>query len=107
MQRSVTFHMKLGTYVAPRGLWERELVVAGGVNQKSVLLKLLVRNPLSSIGEGTAVCLHVLGAAGPAIRSPTFRDTCDSSPLYLRGTLSSLLSSGYGSFSPGSSSPKT
>lgn len=58
--------------------------MAGGVNQKSVLLKLLVRNPLSSIGAGTAVFLHVLGAPGSAIRPPTFRDTCDSSPLYLQ-----------------------
>lgn len=39
MQRSVTFHIKFTTYVAPRGLWERELVMAGGGNQKSILLK--------------------------------------------------------------------
>lgn len=66
----MTFNnIKLSTYLAPRGLCEKELVRAGGVYLKSLLLKLLLRNPLSSVG-GVAIFLHMYGTAGSACQVP-------------------------------------
>lgn len=64
------YNIKLRTYLAPSGCCEKELAGAGGVYQKSLFLKLLLRNPLSSVGERASIFLHVYETTGYTCEVP-------------------------------------